>query len=65
MHDPLLYTIQEAATLLNIKVSRLRTAIFRREIGHVKFSGLIRFTRADLEAWISKAHVRPSARIEP
>jgi len=54
---PILYTIQDAANLLNVKVSRLRTAVFRREIGYVKLAGLVRFTRSDLEDWIEKGQV--------
>jgi excisionase family DNA binding protein len=38
-----LLTIEEAAQLLKIKKSRLRKAIFRREVKYVKLGALIRF----------------------
>ena len=56
---PILLTIEDAARVLNVKVSRLRTAVFKREIGHIKLAGLIRFRHDDLEAWISKNQVKP------
>ncbi len=57
--NQMLFNINEASQMLNIKVSRLRTAIFRREIGHVKIGGLIRFSKQHLEAWISESEVLP------
>ncbi len=55
----ILYNIDEASKILNIKVSRLRTAIFRREIGHIKLNGLVRFSRENLESWIKANQVFP------
>lgn len=49
-----LYTTEEASKILNIKVSRLRQAVFRREITHVKLGALVRFREEDLETYISK-----------
>lgn len=57
--NQMLFNINEASQMLNIKVSRLRTAIFRREIGHVKIGGLIRFSKQHLESWISQCEVVP------
>ena len=58
--NQLLFNIDEASKMLNVKVSRLRTAIFRREIGHIKLSGLIRFSKKNLEDWINSNQVFPS-----
>ena len=49
-----LLTIDEAAELLKLKKSRLRKAIFRREVKFVKLGALIRFRRAHLIEWIEK-----------
>jgi excisionase family DNA binding protein len=50
---PRLITISEAAQILNVKVSKLRQAIFRREITYVKLGNLIRFREKDLENFIN------------
>ena len=44
--------LSEAAELFNFKKSRLRTAVFRREVPHIKIGGLIRFRRSDLVTWL-------------
>ncbi|MBY0383849.1 helix-turn-helix domain-containing protein [bacterium] len=49
-----LITIDEAAELLRVKKSRLRKAIFRREVKFVKLGALIRFRREHLIEWIEK-----------
>lgn len=56
--NQLLYSIDEASKILNIKVSRLRMAVFRREIGHVKLNRLVRFSKSHLEEWIRQGEVR-------
>ena len=52
-----LLTIDEAAELLKVKKSRLRKAIFRREVKFVKLGALIRFKRAHLIEWIEKGTI--------
>lgn len=52
-----LLTIEEAAELLKIKKSRLRKAIFRREVKFVKLGALVRFRRSHLIEWIEKATI--------
>ena len=47
-----LLTIQEAARLLNVKISRIRSAIFNRELPYIKFGRLVRFETGDLQTWI-------------
>lgn len=49
-----LLTIEEASEFLSIKVSRLRTAVFRREIPFIKIGRLVRFRETDLIQWISQ-----------
>jgi excisionase family DNA binding protein len=53
----ILFTIEEAAHVLNVKVSRLRSAVFKKEIGHIKLNRLVRFTQAHLEEWIKRGEV--------
>lgn len=56
-----LLTIDEAAELLKVKKSRVRKAIFRREVKFVKLSALIRFKRAHLIEWIEKGTMGPAS----
>ena len=54
-----LYTVEEAAQLLKIKESRLRKAVFRKEVRFVKLGALVRFKRAHLEEWINRRTFGP------
>lgn len=56
-----LLTIEEAAELLKVKKSRLRKAVFRREVKFVKLGALIRFKRAHLIEWIERRTIGPAA----
>lgn len=56
-----LYTVEEAANLLKIKVSRLRMAVFRQEVKFVKLGALVRFKRSHLQEWIDKRTFGPAA----
>ena len=56
-----LYTIEEAALLLKIKVSRLRKAVFRQEVKFVKLGALVRFKRSHLQEWIDRRTFGPAA----
>ena len=49
-----LLTIQEAAEFLNLKVSRMRTAVFKKEIPYIKLGRLVRFDPNDLIKWVEK-----------
>jgi excisionase family DNA binding protein len=49
-----LLTIEEASNFLNVKVSWLRQAVFRREISHIKVGALVRFREEDLQNFIQK-----------
>lgn len=50
----LLFTVDEAAKILNIKISRLRMAIFRKEINYVKLGALVRLREEDIKSFINK-----------
>ena len=52
-------TIKEAAKFLNIKVSNLRSAVFKRKIPYFKLGALIRFKKSDLVEWLEKSLVQP------
>jgi excisionase family DNA binding protein len=54
-----LMTINEAAEFLNIKVSNLRSAVFKRKIRYLKFGALIRFRKSDLIEWLEARLVQP------
>lgn len=55
-----LLTIEEASQFLNVKVSNLRSAIFRRKIRYFKIGSLIRFNKADLVQWLEEKLVQPA-----
>ena len=57
--EPELLTIEEAAQFLNVKVSNLRSAVFRRKIRYFKVGALIRFNKADLILWLEEKLVQP------
>lgn len=52
-----LLTIEDASKLLNLKVSRIRKAVFRREVKYVKLGALIRFKKDHLIEWINSCTV--------
>lgn len=47
-------TFNEACDFLKIKKSRLRTAVFRKEIPYIKIGRLIRFDLEDLKVWLDR-----------
>lgn len=55
-----LLTIEEAAQFLNVKVSNLRSAVFRKKIRHFKVGALIRFDKSDLVQWLEEKLVQPT-----
>ncbi len=52
-----LMTIEEAATFLNLKVSKLRRNIFNKTIPYYKIDALIRFKKEELIKWIDEKFV--------
>lgn len=59
--NTLLFTVEEASKILNLKISRLRSAIFKREISYVKLGALIRFRSEDLTRFINENLIPPRA----
>jgi excisionase family DNA binding protein len=55
--EPKLLCINEASVYLNLRVSKLRAMIFKREIPLVKIGRLIRFEKSQLDQWL-KQHRR-------
>ena len=54
MDNQTLLTTEETAKLLNVKMSWLRSAIFRRAIPYIKVGQLVRFRKQDLKAWLEE-----------
>jgi excisionase family DNA binding protein len=52
-----LLILTEAAKFLSIKESRLRYAIFKKEIPFIKIGRLIRFDRQELIKWLEDQKV--------
>lgn len=52
-----LLTIEEASSLLKLKISRIRTAIFKRELKYIKLGALIRFKKDHLLEWVESRTV--------
>ena len=47
-----LATIPEVAEMLNVKLSWVRKAIFKKEIPYIKVGNQIRFRNEDLKKWV-------------
>lgn len=45
-------SIQEASTYLNLKISKIRSMIFKREIPNHKIGRLVRFNKGELDSWL-------------
>lgn len=59
-----LMTIEEAATFLNLKVSKLRKDIFNKSIPHYKIGALIRFKKDELIKWVEDKIVSVQINLE-
>ncbi len=46
--------VEDAAKFLNVKISWLRSAIFRRAIPYIKVGHLVRFREQDLKEWLQQ-----------
>ena len=54
-----LLTITEVSKLLKMKESKIRNAIFKRQIPYLKIGGLVRFRRDQLLSWLENQSVTP------
>ena len=53
-------TVTEAARLINVKVSRIRAAIFKREIPYVKIGALVRLPKSGLLEYLEDQIKHPN-----
>ena len=49
-----LLNINEASHYLNLKVSKLRMMVFKREIPLLKIGRLVRFNKQELDNWLEQ-----------
>ncbi|OFZ26164.1 MAG: hypothetical protein A2381_08585 [Bdellovibrionales bacterium RIFOXYB1_FULL_37_110] len=54
-----LLTMKEVIELFKVKESKVRRAIFKKEIPYIKLGGLIRFKKEHLFDWLSARTVCP------
>ena len=47
-----LLSIKEASAYLNLKISKLRSMVFKKEIPNHKIGRLIRFNKCELDSWL-------------
>lgn len=58
VNDKKLMSYQEAADLLGLQPGTLYSMVSRRQIPHIRLgSRLVRFDRAELEAWLAERRV--------
>lgn len=57
MSELQLLTIEEASEFLNLKVSKIRKDIFKKNIPHYKIGALIRFKKVELQKWVDEKFV--------
>jgi excisionase family DNA binding protein len=53
-----LLTAKEAATLLSLKESMLRSLVFKKQIPVIKIGGCLRFDKFELMKWLNEKRVR-------
>jgi len=52
-----LLSIDETSSYLNLKISKLRSMVFKKEIPFLKIGRLVRFEKSQLDQWL-KQHRR-------
>jgi excisionase family DNA binding protein len=52
-----LLSIEETSSYLNLKISKLRSMVFKKEIPFLKIGRLVRFEKTQLDQWL-KQHRR-------
>jgi excisionase family DNA binding protein len=61
--EPLVMTVEAAATLLGISRTSMYRLIAQRKVPHIRLNGSVRIPRRELEAWVSaesQAHLKVS-----
>lgn len=51
-------TVEQAAYLLGLKLSRIRHMIFRKQIPYIKIGASIRFDKTELKNWINTKAIK-------
>jgi excisionase family DNA binding protein len=59
-----LLSVKEASKYLSVKESRLRTAVFKGEIPHLKLGRLVRFEKKELSDWLGTLSVKIESKQE-
>ena len=54
MGNDKLLSINEASAYLNLKVSKLRAMIFKKEVPLIKIGRLVRFSKQELDQWLEQ-----------
>jgi len=54
MQNLLLMDVQQLAHYLNLKPSKIRAMVFRREIPYLKIGRLVRFQKDMIDHWINE-----------
>jgi excisionase family DNA binding protein len=49
-----LLNINELASLLNVKISKARSMVFKNEIPYIKIGRLVRFNKTEIENWLNQ-----------
>ncbi|MGZ3731897.1 MAG: helix-turn-helix domain-containing protein [Bdellovibrionota bacterium] len=52
--------MEEVALYLNLKPSKIRSMVFRRELPYIKIGRLVRFQRQEIDAWIASLRAASS-----
>ncbi len=58
---PRLLTIDEVAEHLGVGVRHVRRLVFERRIPYIKWGHLLRFDPTEIQAWLTRSKVGPSA----
>ena len=54
-----LLNITEVADLLGVEVRHVRRLVFERRIPYIKWGHLLRFDRAEIDAWVDECRYAP------
>lgn len=49
-----LLTLEQTSDFLNVKISKLRSMVFKRQIPVLKLGGSLRFNKEDLKKWLNE-----------
>ena len=58
---PRLLAIDEVAEHLGVSVRHVRRLVFERRIPYIKWGHLLRFDPTEIQAWLSRSKIEPSA----